>query len=129
MIDYKLIIGLVCVMLANVLFGSSLAKIQEEFNKKTFWNGVYKVAMIVVGSIALCITAYLNQDIILVSINGTNMNMKDAINTLLIAGITLYGAMDLKKVAQLIGVSTRVEDKTDTPTVQVPQENVIERND
>lgn len=128
MIDYKIVIGLVCVMLANVLFGSSLAKIKQEFEKKRFWNGFYKVIMIIVGVILMCVTAYFNPDILIISINNTNLNLKDAMETIIIAGIAMYGAMDLKKIAELIGVSTIViNDTIKEDTIEVPKDNYIER--
>ena len=130
MIDYKIVIGLVCVMLANVLFGSSLAKIKQEFEKKRFWNGFYKVIMIIIGVILMCVTAYFNPDILMISINNTNLNLKDAMETIIIAGIAMYGAMDLKKIAELIGVSTiTIDNPTDTSIIVVPEENYIKRDD
>ena len=129
MIDYKIVIGLICVMLANVLFGSSLAKVKQEFEKKRFWNGFYKVIMIIVGVILMCVTAYFNPDILMISINNTNLNLKDGMETIIIAGIAMYGAMDLKKIAQLIGVSTIVNDVNETSIITVPEENYIKRDD
>ena len=129
MIDYKMVIGLICVMLANVLFGSSLAKVKQEFEKKRFWNGFYKVIMITIGVILMCITAYFNPNILMISINDTNLNLKDGMETIIIAGIAMYGAMDLKKIAQLIGVSTIVNDVNETSIITVPEENYIKRDD
>lgn len=129
MIDYKIVIGLICVMLANVLFGSSLAKVKQEFEKKRFWNGFYKAIMITIGVILMCITAYFNPDILMISINNTNLNLKDGMETIIIAGIAMYGAMDLKKIAQLIGVSTIVNDVKETSIITVPEENYIKRDD
>lgn len=129
MIDYKIVIGLICVMLANVLFGSSLAKVKQEFEKKRFWNGFYKVIMITIGVILMCITAYFNPNILMISINDTNLNLKDGMETIIIAGIAMYGAMDLKKIAQLIGVSTIVNDVNETSIITVPEENYIKRDD
>lgn len=129
MIDYKIVIGLICVMLANVLFGSSLAKVKQEFEKKRFWNGFYKVIMITIGVILMCITAYFNPNILMISINDTNLNLKDGMETIIIAGIAMYGAMDLKKIAQLIGVSTIVNDVNKTSIITVPEENYIKRDD
>lgn len=129
MIDYKIVIGLICVMLANVLFGSSLAKVKQEFEKKRFWNGFYKVIMITIGVILMCVTAYFNPDILMISINDTNLNLKDGMETIIIAGIAMYGAMDLKKIAQLIGVSTIVNDVHETSIITVPEENYIKRDD
>lgn len=129
MIDYKIVIGLICVMLANVLFGSSLAKVKQEFEKKRFWNGFYKVIMITIGVILMCVTAYFNPDILMISINDTNLNLKDGMETIIIAGIAMYGAMDLKKIAQLIGVSTIVNDAKETSIITVPEENYIKRDD
>lgn len=129
MIDYKIVIGLICVMLANVLFGSSLAKVKQEFEKKRFWNGFYKAIMITIGVILMCVTAYFNPDILMISINNTNLNLKDGMETIIIAGIAMYGAMDLKKIAQLIGVSTIVNDVKETSIVTVPEENYIKRDD
>lgn len=127
MVNYKLIVGLICVMLANVLFGSSLAKIKKEFESTTFWNGVYKVIAIVIGAILMCVMAYFTPDILIISINDVNFNMKSAIEMIMTSAIAMYGAMDLKKLAQLIGVSTTIADVVEEGKIEVPEENYIER--
>lgn len=127
MINYKLVIGLVCVMLANIVFGSSLAKIKKEFKKDTFFNGIYKAFSIVVGVVLMCTMAHFNPDTLLVSINNVNLDMKSAIETIITSGIIFYGGMDLKKMAELIGVSTKINGVTDKETVNIPEENYIKR--
>lgn len=127
MINYTLVVSLACVMLANVIFGSSLAKIKKEFNKKTFFNGIYKAFTIVAGTFFMYLMAYLEPDMLVVSLNDMNLNMKTAIETIISTGIVMYGAMDLKKIAQLIGVSTSFGDVVDEPIVEVLEDNYIKR--
>ena len=38
----KIIIGLICVMIANILLGSSIAKLRNDWNFKKFINGFFK---------------------------------------------------------------------------------------
>lgn len=127
MINFNLIISLACVMLANVIFGSSLAKIKKEFNKKTLLNGIYKVFTIIIGTLLMYLMSYLEPDMLVVSLNDMNLNMKTAIETIISTGVVMYGAMDLKKIAQLIGVSTSFGNVVDEPVVEVPEENYIKR--
>lgn len=127
MVNYNLIIGLVCVMVSNILLGSSLAKIKQEFKSGTMWNGVYKAISLIFAVALMCIVAYTNPDILLVSINGVNLNMKGAIEIIMTTGIGMYGGMCLKKVAQLIGVSTAIEDVSDKSVINIPEDNYIKR--
>lgn len=127
MIDYKLVIGLLCVMFTNIMLGSSLAKIKQEFKSGTLWNGVYKALAIIISMFLMSVMAYFNPDVLLVSINGVNLNMKSAMEIIMTGGISMYGAMCLKKIAKLIGVTTSINDVSKENKVVIPEENYIKR--
>lgn len=105
----KIMIGVICVMFANVLLGASLAELQKEFNKKNLLKGLFKIGCIglAIGLMYLC--SYLNPDIMVLNINGIDVNLIAGIEVIGIAGIVYYGAEDLKKLAKIIKVSTAIE--------------------
>lgn len=107
----KIIIGLVSLMLANILLGATLAKFKKEFKKKIFFNGMFKGACIILGCLLMYICAYLNQDILVASINGNNVNLMEGMNTIFIAGIVIYSVKDLKKLADILNISTDIEEE------------------
>lgn len=111
----NIIIGVILVMISNVLLGASLAKLKKEFNKETFFNGIFKIVCIGVSVGFMYLCSYLNPDIMVLNINGIDVNLITGIQLIGIAGITLYGAESLKKLANIIKVSSSMnltkEDK------------------
>ena len=71
----NLFIGLVSTMVANILLGMTLAKLKQNFNKKKFLEGLVKVISILLGIGLMYLTSYLNPDILVANINGTNVDM------------------------------------------------------
>ena len=103
----KIIIGLICVMIANIVLGSSIATLKKEWNKEKFINGITKSGFIILGCGLMYLCSYLNPNILAID----DMNLIDAMKTLFIAGIAMYGAMDFKKLAELLKIKTPSEEE------------------
>ena len=125
----NLFIGLVATMLANVLLGMTLAKLKQNFNKKKFLEGLVKVISILLGIGLMYLTSYLNPDILVANINGTNVNLIDAIKLLFMAGIVMYGSQDLTKLRDILKLKTEINDLQEESTIKIPTENIIERGE
>ena len=125
----NLFIGLVATMLANVLLGMTLAKLKQNFNKKKFLEGLVKVVSILSGVGLMYLTSYLNPDILVANINGTTVNLIDAIKLLFMAGIVMYGSQDLIKLKDILKLKTEINDLQEESTIKIPTENIIERNE
>lgn len=125
----NLFIGLVATMLANVLLGMTLAKLKQNFNKKKFLEGLVKVISILLGIGLMYLTSYLNPDILVANINGTNVNLIDAIKLLFMAGIVMYGSQDLIKLKDILKLKTEITDLQEESTIKIPTENIIEWGD
>lgn len=107
---WNLILGLIAVMGANIALGSSLAKLKEEFSKENLKRGLMKALMIISGLLLMLGCAYLNQDMIIASINNNNVTLLEAMKYLFTTGIMVYGIMDIGKLGKLLGLSTKVEN-------------------
>lgn len=125
----NLFIGLVATMLANVLLGMTLAKLKQNFNKKKFLEGLVKVISILLGIGLMYLTSYLNPDILVANINGTNVNLIDAIKLLFMAGIVMYGSQDLIKLKDILKLKTEITDLQEESTIKIPTENIINRGE
>lgn len=125
----NLFIGLVATMLANVLLGMTLAKLKQSFNKKKLLEGLVKIVSILAGVGLMYLTSYLNPDILVANINGTNVNLIDAIKLLFMAGIVMYGSQDLTKLRDILKLKTEINDLQEESTIKIPTENIIERNE
>lgn len=125
----NLFIGLVATMLANVLLGMTLAKLKQTFNKKKLLEGLVKVISILLGIGLMYLTSYLNPNILVANINGTNVNLIDAIKLLFVAGIVMYGSQDLTKLKDILKLKTEINDLQEESTIKIPTENIIERGD
>lgn len=125
----NLFIGLVATMLANVLLGMTLAKLKQNFNKKKLLEGLVKVVSILSGVGLMYLTSYLNPDILVANINGTNVNLIDAIKLLFMAGIVMYGSQDLIKLKDILKLKTEILELQEESTIKIPTDNIIERGD
>lgn len=125
----NLFIGLLATMVANVLLGLTLSKLKQNFSKKKFLEGLVKIVSILGGVGLMYLTSYLNPDILVANINGTNVNLIDAIKLLFMAGIIMYGSQDLIKLKDILKLKTEVLELQEESTIKIPTDNIIERGD
>lgn len=125
----NLFIGLVATMLANVLLGMTLAKLKQSFNKKKLLEGLVKVISILLGIGLMYLTSYLNPDILVANINGTNVNLIDAVKMLFMIGIVMYGSQDLIKLKDILKLKTEILELQEESTIKIPTENIIDRGE
>lgn len=118
-------IGLASVMLANVLMGVTLAKLKKNFNKNKFLEGLVKVGGVLIAIGLLYLASRFNPDILVANVNGTNMNLIDAMNLLFTTGIVIYGGQDLIKLKDILKLKTEITDIQEKPTIKIPTENII----
>lgn len=121
----RLSIGLVSVMVANIIMGTTLAKLKSQFSKKKCVEGIIKVGSIIVSILLMYLCSYLNTDIMVASINGMNVNLIDAIELLFTAGIVYYGSQDLIKLKDILQLKTEINDLVEHPSIKIPEENII----
>ena len=121
----NLAVGLSSVMIANVIMGTTLAKLKSQFSKKKLLEGLVKIASIIISILLMYLCSYLNADIMVASINGMNVNLIDAIELLFTAGIVYYGSQDLIKLKDILQLKTEISDLQEKSTIKVPVENII----
>lgn len=126
---FNLFIGLASVMVANVLLGTTIAKLKASFSKKKMLDGLVKVGCILAGIGLMYLTSYLNPDILVANINDTNVNLIDAIKMLFMAGIIMYGFQDLIKLRNILKLKTEITDIQEKSTIKIPEENIINRGE
>ena len=120
----ELLIGLLFAMLANILLGASVASLTSNFSKEKLLNGIFKGVCISIALILMYYCSALNPNILVLNINGTNVNMIDGIKLIFTAGIMLYGAKDLIKLKELLGVEINTSDVVEgIGTTETTEEN------
>lgn len=107
----KIVIGLVCVMVSNILLGTSLAKLKENFNKEKMLKGILKCVLIIVSVCLMYLCGYLNPEIMVANINGQEVNLASGMEFLFVAGIITYGMQSLIKLKDLMQLKTSVDKK------------------
>lgn len=122
-------IGLASVMLANIFMGVTLAKLKKNFNKKKFLEGLVKVGGVLVAVGLLYLASRFNPDILVANVNGTNMNLIDAMNLLFTTGIVIYGGQDLIKLKDILKLKTEITNVQEKSTIKIPEENIINRGE
>ena len=122
-------IGLASVMLANVLMGVTLAKLKKNFNKKKMLEGLVKIGGVLIAIGLLYLASYFNPDILVVNVDGKNMNLIDAMNLLFTTGIVIYCGQDLIKLKDILKLKTEITDIQEKSTIKIPTENIINRGE
>ena len=125
----NLAVGLSSVMVANVIMGTTLAKLKSQFSKKKLLEGLVKIASIIISILLMYLCSYLNANIMVASINGMNVNLMDGIKLLFTAGIVYYGSQDLIKLKNILQLKTEISDLEEKSTIKVPVENIIKVGD
>lgn len=100
----KIILGLFCVMVSNILFGVTLAKIKGVFNKDKLLTSFIKYISLIIGVFFLYIAGILNENIIVAQIESVSVNLISGIKMLFTVGLIYYGGQSLVKLKDLLGI-------------------------
>ena len=73
--------------------------------------------------------SYFNPNILVVNVDGKNMNLIDAMNLLFTTGIVIYGGQDLIKLKDILKLKTEITDIQEKSTIKIPTENIINRGE
>ena len=101
------------IYLPNVISAVALATMWLQFvfqQKYGLINGFFKAILIVISCLLLYICSYLNPNILIINIDGNNLNLIDGMKAIFIAGIVLYGYNDLIKLKEILGVKTAIKE-------------------
>lgn len=100
----NVLLGLMALIVANILFGTSLAKIKKEFSKKKLLTGVFKAFCVIVGTLLMYACAFLNPDILAIELNGSLVNLETAMKVVFMAGIVYYATQDITKLQKILKI-------------------------
>lgn len=100
----KVILGLFCVMVSNILFGVTLAKIKGMFNKDKLLKSLVKYISLILGVFFLYIAGILNENVVVAEIDGISVNLVSGIKLLFTFGLMYYGGQSLIKLKDLLGI-------------------------
>lgn len=106
----NIIIGLICLMISNIILGSSISIFDSNFDIKIFFKGIIKVIFLSISLLLIYYAGYLNPDIIVVNINGLDLNIIDAVKSIFIMGIVYYGYQDLSKVIDILKIKVNINN-------------------
>ena len=100
----KVILGLICVMVSNILFGITLAKLKGMFNKDKLITSFVKYISLIIGVFFLYIAGILNENVIVAQIGGVSVDLVSGIKLLFTFGLIYYGGQALIKLKDLLGI-------------------------
>lgn len=118
----ELIIGLICVMGANIIFGSTKNSLLEGFDFKKFIKGLIKAVLIALGMALIYVAGYYNPQIMAINIGGVDMNLMQGIEAIIIAGIMGYGYKALINAKDLLSI--KIEGSEATATLEETIEEI-----
>ena len=107
----NIVVGLIFVMVSNILLGTSLAKLKQEFSKKKLINGLVKAGLIILSISLMYGCSYLNPNIMIATINGQEVNLISGMKLIFTAGIIYYGLQSLIKLKDLLKLNINIDNK------------------
>lgn len=103
-------IGLAILIVVNIVLGSVDALLSGEFDKRKFWRGVYKGAIVALCFVSTYLVGWLNPDIVAISINGQAVNLLTAVYLVVMAGFLFYAYEVIGKLASFVHGKVKVEE-------------------
>lgn len=102
-------IGLILLIVANILFGTSLAKLKNEFRKEKFKEGIFKAISVLISTSLMYLCARMNPNILAIELNGNLVNLETAMQMLFTAGIIYYASQDISKLQKILNIKNSKE--------------------
>ena len=84
--------GLILVIAANIALGSIGAVLGQSFDKATFWKGMAKGGIVALSVLAVYVAGSLNPGLLVIDAGGGQVNLRDAVNLVMLAAYVSYGA-------------------------------------
>ena len=100
----QLAAGLVCVMAANIMLGTTAAMLAGEFEREKLVDGLRKILPVLGGLGLMFAAAKLNADVVVLETEGGSLTLMDGLHLVLLAGFGFYAAQALEKLCRVIGV-------------------------
>lgn len=101
---------IVTVLVHNVL-GSLTAILEGTYDKEVAKKGLIKGGIVSAALVVLYFAGYMCPDITIMAYNETALTLSNAIYMITSAGFVYYAAVDVKQLAELIGVKVTETNK------------------
>ncbi len=105
--------GLLILIGANILLGSTNAIFDGNFDAKTFFTGFLKGALVTACAVGLYFAGMLNPDLVAVNVGGEELNILTAVNAAVLAGYYLYARQVFNKLSYMLSNATLEVPETD----------------
>jgi len=104
-------IGLIIFMIVNITLGSIDAVLTNTFDWGKFKRGIIKAIVVLICFILIYIAGAINADVIIINVNGQEVNILTAIYFVIFSGLTWYVKEVLTKLASLVKAQIVIEEK------------------
>lgn len=124
---FRLGIGLLLLILANIALGSINAFIEGTWDSAKFRNGCIKGGVIAAALIAVYFAGWLNPDLLVIENDGQTVNLMTAVHLALLAAFTIYAVDVIAKLKNMLTTTTPGTDETtrsaalDIPVPDTPE--------
>ena len=108
----QVIVSLICLMLANILIGTKLADLKQEFNKEKLVSGISKAVFTLIG-LALIYASTIVFPMEVTTLTGTTILLKGA--NLIYAGKVLLKIKDIFMLNIPVEVLSKDEEENNEP--------------
>jgi len=125
MIDQNTILlggSLLGLIILNIILGSVNSFFIKQFDKTKLWQGIFKGIIVSSSFICVCFIGQLNPNILLVSVDGKEINLSNATYLLMMSGYLYYGKEVLVKLSSFISGKFKIDGVVVEDKVEVKEE-------
>ena len=105
---FKIIISLTCLMIANIVIGTKLADLKQEFNKEKLVNGISKALFTLIG-LGLIYASTVVFPMNVADINGEMVTTLTGTTILLKAANLIYAGKVLLKIKDIFSLNIPID--------------------
>jgi len=111
--DYSIFnLGLSLLILAtiNIVLGSVSGIFNQQFDKTKFLKGIVKALIVVLSFVAVIYVGSLNPNILMVNVDGNQVNLSNATYLLMMSGYLYYGKNVLIKLSSFVSGKYKIDE-------------------
>jgi len=102
--------ALLSLVIINIILGSLTSIFQQQFDKATLWKGILKGLVVTACFVAVVYIGKLTPNIIVVNVNGVDVNLSTATYMLMLSSYIWYGKEVLLKLSGFVGNKFKMND-------------------
>jgi len=107
---FNLGLSLLILTIINIVLGSITSIFNQQFDKIKFIKGIIKALIVVLSFVGVIYVGSLNENILMVNVDGNQVNLSNATYLLMMSGYLYYGKEVLVKLSSFVSGKYKIDE-------------------